>query len=142
MSPTRVVAMDRTVRTTQDWVADVADRFGTDDEFAYRITRAWLHVVRDELPVAEAAQFAAQLPTLLRGAFYDGWRLSAVPLRYGRAEFIERFAGDAGIAEADVPKAAHAVSAALVRHVSGHLRSVLQLLPEELRDLLRPEQQL
>ncbi|HZC69817.1 MAG TPA: DUF2267 domain-containing protein [Jatrophihabitans sp.] len=141
MSHATIAALDRAAHTAQDWIVDVADEFETDDvEFAYRVTRAWLHVVRDRLPVAEAAHFAAQLPELLRGTFYEGWQPSAVPQRFGRIEFVERFANTAGIAKSDVPKAVHAVSATLDWHISGHLRSVLQLLPEELRELLRPVQ--
>lgn len=141
MTHATVGALDRAAHTAQDWVVDVADHYGTDDlDLAYRITRAWLHAVRDGLPVMEAAHFAAQLPELLRGTFYEGWQPSAVPLRYGPVEFVERFAGVAGIAKRDVRKAAHAVSAALDWHLPGHLRSVLQLLPEELRALLRPAQ--
>lgn len=133
-------ALDRAALTAQDWVVDVADEFGTDDvDYAYRITRAWLHVVRDRLPVIAAAHFAAHLPELLRGTFYEGWQPSFVPEQYGRIEFIERFASAAGIATAEVPRAARAVSAALDRLASDHLRPVLELLPEELRTLLRPE---
>lgn len=141
MTHASVRALDRAAHTAQDWLVGVADQFDTDDvDFAYRVTRAWLHAVRDTLPVAEAATFAAQLPELLRGTFYEGWQPSAVPLRYGGPEFVERFASVAGIAKADVPTAARTVSAALDWHLSGHLRSVLQLLPEDLRCLLRPAQ--
>ncbi|MFI8891646.1 DUF2267 domain-containing protein [Streptomyces paradoxus] len=33
-----------------------------------------LHPLRDRLPVETAVQFGAQLPTLVRGVYYDGWR--------------------------------------------------------------------
>jgi uncharacterized protein (DUF2267 family) len=140
MSHATVRALERAVHTAQDWIADVAAEFDIDGvDFAYRVTRAWLRVVRDRLPVAAAAHFGAQLPELLRGTFYEGWHPASMPVRYDREGFVARFAADARIAKVDVPKAAHAVSTALDEHLSGHLRSVLQMLPEELGTVLRPE---
>jgi len=37
----------------------------------------------DRLPITIAANFAAQLPELLRGVFYDGWSPSRVPIKFG-----------------------------------------------------------
>ena len=57
------------------WVNDVADEFGTEGhQLAYRILRAFLHAVRDRITAEESAQLAAQLPTLIRGIYYEGWR--------------------------------------------------------------------
>ncbi|MFM8270084.1 MAG: DUF2267 domain-containing protein, partial [Pseudomonadota bacterium] len=33
-----------------------------------------LHEIRDRLPVTEAAHFGAQLPMLIRGLYYEGFR--------------------------------------------------------------------
>jgi uncharacterized protein (DUF2267 family) len=140
MSHATVRALKRAAHTAQDWFVDVAAEFDTDDvDFAYRVTRAWLHVVRDRLPVAAGARFGAQLPELLRGTFYEGWHPASMPIRYDREGFVARFATDAPIAKVDVPEAAHAVSTALDRHLSGHLQFVLHILPEELGTVLRRE---
>ena len=41
---------------TNAWPAEIAAEFGTEDrQFAYRVTRAWLHALRDRLPVQVAA---------------------------------------------------------------------------------------
>ena len=45
--------------------------------------RATLHALRDRLTVEEAAQFAAQLPMLIRGFYYEGWNPTDKPVRYG-----------------------------------------------------------
>lgn len=130
---------ERALHTARGWVADVAAELGTDDlGVAYRVSRAWLHVVRDRLPVNDAANLGAQLPELLRGVYYEGWQPSAVPVKYDRNAFVTRFADQARIAKPDVPKAAHAVSTAFATHLSGHLSGVLERYPEQLRDLLRP----
>ena len=43
-----------------------------------------------------AADFAGQLPELLRGVFYGGWNPSRVPVKFGPREYVLRFARDAG----------------------------------------------
>jgi uncharacterized protein (DUF2267 family) len=91
MSVTGISHLDHSIDTTNAWLADVADGFGTEDRrFAYRVTRAWLHALRDRLPVPVAANFAAQLPELLRGVFCDGWNPGRVPVKYGPAEYVGR----------------------------------------------------
>lgn len=124
--------------TAHRWLAVVAGRLGTDDRHAaYRILRAWLHTVRDRLTIEAAVHFAAQLPELLRGVYYEGWTPSHVPTRYDVPGFVARFAGSAGITRAEVPLAAAAVTAALDRLCSpGQLDHVLELMPERLAALL------
>ena len=135
MSFTGVSHLDRSIDKTNIWLADVGHELGTTDRrFAYRVTRAWLHTLRDRLPVRAAAHFAAQLPELLRGVFYDGWNPSRVPVRYGPAEYTQRFARDAGIPVSEVAEAASRVTAAARRHVSGGiLDEALDAMPPALR---------
>lgn len=129
----------RPVSAAQRWLGAVATELGTEDlDLAYRATRAWLHVVRDRLPVIDAAHFAAQLPDLLRGVFYEGWRPAHVPVKYDTAEFVARFAHESGLPPARVPATVHAVSQALVGQLSGDLELVLHHFPAELRELLAP----
>src|SRR5215472_12463445 len=98
MSRTGVDSLDNSIDKTNVWLADVAAGFGTEDRrLAYRVTRTWLHTLRDRLPVPVAAHLAAQLPELLRGVFYDGWNPSKVPVRYGPQEYLSRFSQGAQI---------------------------------------------
>ncbi|GAB3147456.1 DUF2267 domain-containing protein [Amycolatopsis stemonae] len=124
--------------TARTWLAAVGDALGTEDRHAaYRAVRAWLHTVRDRLTVEAAVHFAAQLPELLRGVYFEGWTPSHVPTRYDVPGFVGRFAGSAGIARAEVPATAAAVTAAFDRLCSpGRLDHVLKLLPARLVDLL------
>jgi uncharacterized protein (DUF2267 family) len=103
------------------------------------VTRAWLHALRDRLPVPIAAHFAAQLPELLRGVFYEGWNPSKVPVKYGREEYVTRFARESGIREPDVPRVASFVTRVMRRHVSGGvLDEALDVLPAQIRLLAEP----
>ena len=50
---------------------------GGDRRSAYRALRSVLHVLRDRLTPEQAVHLGAQLPLLVRGIFYDGWRIAA-----------------------------------------------------------------
>jgi uncharacterized protein (DUF2267 family) len=138
MSRTGVDSLDRSIEKTNTWLADVAASFGTEDRrLAYRVTRSWLHTLRDRLPVPVAAHIAAQLPELLRGVFYEGWNPSKVPIKYGRDEYVARFAKDAQIHHSEVPNAGRLVTAAMRRHISaGAIDEALGVLPGDIRGLI------
>ncbi|MGW4490328.1 DUF2267 domain-containing protein [Amycolatopsis sp. NPDC004368] len=122
-------------QTARRWLTAIAEQLGTEDhDYVYRVLRTWLHLVRDRLTVQSAAHFAAQLPELLRGVYFDGWKPSRVPVRYGAGTFTVLFAEGATISPNDVPAAASAVSAALDSLCSpGQLEHVFTLLPATLR---------
>ena len=140
MSRTGVEGLDRSIEKTNAWLADVGATFGTEDRrLAYKATRAWLHTLRDRLPAQVAVHLAAQLPELLRGVFYEGWNPSKVPIKYGRDEYIARYAREAGIHLAEVEKAGRLVTAAMSKHISpGALAEAMAVLPADVRSLLEP----
>ncbi|MEU0504301.1 DUF2267 domain-containing protein [Nocardia sp. NPDC004278] len=126
------------VQTARDWLRAVADSLDTDDRaFAYRALRAWLHTVRDRISVSSSAHLAAQLPEVLRGAYYEGWVPSHVPVRHGITEFLRQFARESGIDEDEVGPVAGAVTAALSELFSpGQLARVFAVLPMQLYGVL------
>jgi len=140
MTTRHVDVIDRSGEQAHIWINEVAQEFGTDDhQLAYRILRAFLHAVRDRITVEEAAQLAAQMPTLVRGIYYEGWRPSTTPQRYhDRETFLRKIADEALVA--GTTEASYAVTAAaavLRRHVSqGEVEDVLAILPTEIRELL------
>lgn len=137
MSTTHVAALDHTIHTTNAWLRDVAEDLGTEDrQYAYRALRSFLHVLRDRLPVTESAQLAAQMPDLLRGVYYDGWRPGRAPESYRHMhEFVSHVVAEGryhGTTEASA--AIEAASAELRRRISaGELQDVAAVLPEELK---------
>jgi uncharacterized protein (DUF2267 family) len=140
MTTRHVEMIDRSVEQAHIWIDDVADEFGTEDhQLAYRILRAFLHAVRDRITVEESAQLAAQLPTLVRGIYYEGWRPSATPLGYrDRETFLRKIAEEALLAgSTEASYAVAAAAAVLRRHVSeGEIADVIAILPAEIRQLL------
>lgn len=140
MSRTGVDSLDRSIERTNQWLGDVASSFETEDrKLAYRVTRSWLHTLRDRLPVTVAAHLAAQLPELLRGVFYEGWNPSKVPTKYDRDEYIARFARNAQIHNTEVQKASQLVTSAMRRHLSdGVINEAFGVLPADIRELIEP----
>ena len=135
-------SIDSTVAKTREWIDETAAELGTEDRReAYRVLRAFLHVLRDRIGVNEAAQLAAQLPQLLRGAFYENWVPSRTPERYRDGDtFLRKLAEQTPLAgETEASYAAAAAMRVLRRHVSeGELEDVLANFPVELRELLDP----
>jgi uncharacterized protein (DUF2267 family) len=135
-----VDVIDRSTAKTEAWLRDVAEALGTPDRHeAYRVLRGFLHTLRDRLTVEEAAQLAAQLPTFLRGVYYEGWVPARVPQRYHAVEdFLERLRAAALLhGETEASFASAAVMTVMRAHVSaGELEDVLRLLPDPIRRLL------
>jgi uncharacterized protein (DUF2267 family) len=132
--------IERSVEKAHIWFNDMADELGTEDQReAYRILRAYLHGLRDRLPVNESAQLAAQLPELIRGIYYEGWNPSSTPVKYrGFADFLDRIADEAVLdGETRASYAVSAAAAVLRRHVSaGEIDDVRAILPEDLKPIL------
>jgi uncharacterized protein (DUF2267 family) len=144
MAATGLEVFDRSVHKSTEWVNAVARELGSDDRrYAYRVLRAYFHVLRDRLTVDEAAHLAAQLPHLLRGVFYDGWDPSRTPQTYrDRGTFLSRLTEGAQLPGPDeAASAARAATEVLREHVSpGEVRDVLHVLPGPIRTLLQPSE--
>lgn len=132
--------VERSVEQAHVWLNEMSEQLGSEDhQEAYRVLRAYLHALRDRLPVDEAAQLAAQLPTFVRGIYYEGWDPSATPVAYhGFSDFLHRVAREALLdGETAASLATGAAAEVLRRHVSaGEIEDIRAVLPEELRPIL------
>jgi uncharacterized protein (DUF2267 family) len=92
MSAVSLEGLDHTVQLTHRWINELDDRLcWSNKPRSYRLLKAVLHAVRDWLRPNEAADLAAQLPTLLRGVYYEQWRPAAVPVKHRtKADFLAR----------------------------------------------------
>lgn len=140
MSSTGFDIFDRTVQKTNLMLEELGDALHMEDRHdVYLSLRTVLHALRDRLHPAEAAHLAAQLPMLLKGVYFDGWRPASTPVKIrDRQEFLD------GIREplrsrmptVDAERITRRVFELLVAHVSaGEIEQVVSSLPEELRDL-------
>ena len=104
---------------------------------AYLALRATLHTLRDRLTIDEAAEFAAQLPMLIRGFYYEGWDPTGKPLKERhKEEFLACISRELRPYEIDPEQVAPAVFLVLSNRISeGEIEDVEPILPAEIRDL-------
>jgi len=135
-----IAIIQSSVEKAHVWLKALAEEMGTDDrQEAYRVLRAYLHALRDRLPVDEAAQLAAQLPELIRGIYYEGWDPSKTPVRYrGLADFLDRVAREANLdGETEASYAVSSAAKVVQRHVSsGEIEDIRAVLPDDLKVIL------
>lgn len=125
-----------TIEKSQAWVDQVADLMEWDDaRLALRALRIVLHAWRDRIPLNESAQFAAQMPTLIRGVYYEGWRPSDTPDKtLTRSELL--FELEEAFPDSDAEVVCCAVCKVLSEHVTkGEIDDVRAALPKPLRKL-------
>lgn len=138
MTTTGLEIFDKTLQTTHIWLNEIGERIGPDKHRCYEALRAVLQTLRDRLPVTEAAQLSAELPLLVRGIFYEGYRPSTQPVKLGtQDEFVTKVAERLGQIRPMNPRdATKAVFEVLERHVSaGEIDEVRQALPRDIRVL-------
>ena len=130
---------DTTIQKTNLWLKDLMQELGWEDRHkAYEGLRVTLQVLRDRLSVEEAAQLGAQLPLLLRGAYYDGWRPAGHPTKERHLEAFlapirAYFLWDPDV---DGEEVARAVFKILATYISaGEIQDIQQVLPKELNAL-------
>jgi uncharacterized protein (DUF2267 family) len=141
MSSTGLDVFDRTIQSTNLLLKELGEELHWEDRHeVYMALRAGLHALRDRLTPEESAKVAAQLPLLVKGVFYDGWRPGATPVKVrDRQKFLDMVRAEIGPAKpnGNAEQVTSAVFSVLNRHVSeGEWEGIRRTLPEALRDLL------
>lgn len=134
---TEIPALQKTLQETNEWLSEVQAGVGGDRQRSYHALRSVLHTLRDRLSPDENANLAAQLPMLLRGLYYEGWKPSRAPMRIrARQEFLDQIQERYDLAGIDPELAARTVFGCVERHVdAGEVDKLRGLMPEEIRGL-------
>ncbi len=133
-----LTAFDHTLQKSREWVRDIQERLECDPNAAYAALRAGLHVLRDHLPMNEAVDLAAQLPMLIRGMYYDGWRPGQKQQRARHVEDYQVMVAERlpPRSELDPGAVLAAVMRVLSRHVTrGEITDVISCLPREIQEI-------
>ncbi len=96
MNETQVPVLDHTIQLTNVWLKKLGEEHHLGERHhAYSALRAVLHALRDRLTPQQAVHFGAQLPILVRGIYYEGWRLAETPTSDRQVdEFLARVAAE------------------------------------------------
>jgi uncharacterized protein (DUF2267 family) len=137
-----IEALNSSLQKTNEWVRDVAAELGDDNRHhAYAALRATLHTLRDRLSVEQSAHFSAQLPLVLRGAYFEGWKSGEASRRVRTQEdFVENVRREMrDVTPLYRERCEQAVIASLVviaRHIDlGTSAKLHESLPRGLREL-------
>ncbi len=132
--------IERSVEKANIWLKDVASELGDGDrQYAYRVLRAVLHVLRDRLTIDVAAKLAAQLPTLIRGIYYEDWDPSRTPMPAHTVDnFLEHVVSEGRFSgETEASVAVTAVASVLRKRLTPSvIDAIMAVMPEKLRVLI------
>ena len=121
------------------WLKAIMERLDTDDAHAAHIAlRASLHALRDRIPPENAVHLGAQLPTLIRGVYFENWHMPGTPTKERHlAPFLDHVrAAIPRSMDLDAEDAARAVFEVINDQIDdSEVAKVLRMLPRELRDL-------
>jgi uncharacterized protein (DUF2267 family) len=139
MSTVGLEGLEHSVQLTHIWINDLNDRLAWNDKSrSYRLLKAVFHALRDWLMADESANLAAQLPVLLRGAYYEQWRPAITPVKERSLQrFLEHVEGSFRRDPLVSPRdAVAAVFQLLSSRISpGEIEDVRSALPEEIQKL-------
>ncbi len=141
MAANGLEVFDRTLQVTHEWLDDVADDLGADPagarQDAWNALGAVLRVLRDRVPVGLAAHLGEQLPLLVRGLFYEGWRPTEASDKFRTLDdFLDQVAGRLeGTRPLDQRVAVRAVFRVLAHRIDpGQVTKLVDVLPESVRE--------
>jgi uncharacterized protein (DUF2267 family) len=126
------------VQQIQQWLKELIENGGLESEReAYAVLRAVLHQLRDRLTLEEAVDLGAQLPLIVRGIYFEGWRPSRVPEKVRtRQEFLDELVMKLLPHRVPPEAAARDVFALLAHYCDpGEIAHVIDQLPAELKEL-------
>ena len=138
MAATGLEVFDKTLHTTNQWLDEICAEIGPDKHLAWHVLGAVLRSIRDELLIGQSAHLAAQLPLLVRGAYFDQYRPAAQPVaERSQEDFIARIRQElAGSRPVRPDLAATAVMRTLNRHITeGQIKKARDALPKGIRAL-------
>ena len=79
MTETSIPSFSHAAQQAQQWVNELAEELGWNKQRAYHLLKSVLTALRDWLSPEEVADLSAQLPTLIRGIYFEGWNPSLSP---------------------------------------------------------------
>lgn len=130
--------LSHAVQQTQGWLKELREKGEfADGNAALSVLRAVLHQLRDRLTPEEAVDLAAQLPLIVRGVYFEGWRPGRTPEKVrSKQAFLKGVASKLRPHPTAPEAAVRHVFALLAHHCDpGEIADVIAQFPAELEDL-------
>jgi uncharacterized protein (DUF2267 family) len=126
------------VQMLQEWLKGLKQTGELADEAAaYRVLRTVLHQLRDRLTLEEAVDLGAQLPLIVRGLYFEGWRPHSVPRKVrSKTTFLEELSENLLPHTYPVEWAVRRVFSLLAHHCNpGEIADVIDQLPADCKEV-------
>jgi uncharacterized protein (DUF2267 family) len=139
MSIKGLESLQHSLELTHIWINDLDERLEWNNKpRAYRLLKSVLQALRDWLQLDEAVDLGAQLPTLLRGTYYEHWRPAGKLMRTrSKTAFLTCIDDD--FHRDPLPNTEQAVMAVFEllnkKITAGEIEHVRHALPNDLRTL-------
>lgn len=132
-------SMKHSADLTSEWIHQI-DQMVTweNSNRSFRLLRATLHALRDMLSVDEAVHLAAQMPTFMRGVYFEGWDPSRSPAKNReKMDFIARVCDAFQKDKLDDPEESVGIIFSFLntRISSGEINDIRNSLRKSLRDI-------
>jgi uncharacterized protein (DUF2267 family) len=134
MSATGLQVFDKSIQMTNIWLDEIMEDMGPDRQLAWHL----LGAMRDRLPPDLAAHLGAQLPLVVRGAYYDQYEPSVSPEKTRSLDaFLSKIADELKFNRpVNTKNALQVVCSVLAKHVDdGQLGKVWEALPQDIRQV-------
>lgn len=129
----------KTLQLTNTWLREIEQALHLEDrQQAYHALGGVLLVLRDRLPADEAMDLAAELPMLIRGLYFEGYKAANKPAKHDADEFLRHVQKE--LESGGVTNSPNGVSRAvldvLARHISGgEVRQLHHTMPKGIQGL-------
>jgi len=130
--------LDRSIQLTMEWLNEIQEEFKwPDKDRVYDATKAVLLATRDRITVEEAHQFAAQIPMVMKGMFFDRYDPTDKPMLIrNKDKFLEHVRMHFGDRPLDSENAVRTVAKVLRKKISqGQYEDVVGSMPKEIQKL-------
>lgn len=129
-----------TVQESSLWLQSVGDKVAArgDKDLAWAVLGAALHALRDRLQPGAAIHLGAQLPMLIRGLYYEHWRVNPeAPRERHKEQFFDHVRKELPAGrQLDAETAVRAVFGVLHDKIDpGEIAKLTRQMPKELREL-------
>jgi uncharacterized protein (DUF2267 family) len=129
-----------TVQESSLWLQSIADRVAArgDKDLSWAVLGAALHALRDRLQPGAALHLGAQLPMLIRGLYYEHWRINPqTGKERHQKQFLDHVRQELPSGRGiDAEAAVRAVFGVMHEKIDpGEIAKLTRQLPKELREL-------
>lgn len=121
------------------WLDQIALKTGNSDrlDWAFNVLKGVLHTIRNRTTLEEVFHFSAQLPVLIRGIYFEGYKPAGKPDKMNADEFLNNIKKQLSNSDPVEPeKAFKAVLEVLYMHISGgELDDIRGSMPKDIQKL-------